>query len=271
MITLSEYLGFIFVEITNARVMADQESARIAELYSQNPMLEKFSVPRFKIPEMELSIPVVVSGAKFTNTLLFNDNVNNFNGQITNEIVIAIKKLQIKKGKINLDFNVIKDPVIFKPIDLKVPKRPIITSDSPNDIKVQEAVDTDILEFYNAISESNHLDKPEELVTLHYAKIFNARFEDKKLIKDYKENYPNNELFLESLANIQKYIKDKTIVSKTKIENLLVSPETNIINEEANDLSVFNIKAKITEEGIFVKTVRDKNTDKIISADVNFE
>jgi hypothetical protein len=50
-----------------------------------------------------------------------------------------------------------------------------------------------------------------------------------------------------------------------------VNPETNVIREEASDLSVFNIKAKITEEGIFVKTVRDKTSNKVISAEVDFD
>jgi len=81
---------------------------------------------------------------------------------------------------------------------------------------------------------------------------------------------PKNELFLESIKIIQAYVESRTIVVKNKLENLLVSPETNIINAEASDLSIFNIKAKINEEGIFVKTVRDES-DHVIKADVDFE
>lgn len=270
MITLSEYLGFIFIEITNARVMADQESARIAELYSKNPLLEKFSVPRFKIPEMELNVPVVISGAKYSSTMIFSEKKENFIAQIQNELAIAVRKMQIKKGKVNIDFSLIKDkdfnilidPKLIKPQDAKGARK----------VGVQDAKeDEQIVLFFDALKSNPVPDRPEEIVTLHFARLFNQRFEEKALIKDYKEFYPKNELFLESVAQVLSYVRNKTIVEKNKIDNLLVNPETNIIREEASDLSVFSIKAKITEEGIFVKTIRDKESNKIISADVDFE
>lgn len=264
MITLSEYLGFIFVEITNARVMADKESARIAEMYSKNPLMEKFSVPRFKIPEMELSIPVVVSGAKFTNTLEFIDTIVEFDKVIMDEISTSINKLQIKRSNLNSDFQIISNPDLFKPFKVKKPISP------HGSVGVQDTSDKDIIEFYEDMRDPGNLSHPNEIATLNYARVFNRIFEEKKLLGVYKDTYPKNELFQESVASILAYINSRTIVSKTKIENLLVSPETNIIQEEASDLSVFNIKAKITEEGIFVKTVRDKD-NKVIKADVDFE
>jgi hypothetical protein len=60
-ITLSDYVGFIFSEIVKARVIADAESKRIAMIYKEDEILKSFSVPRFKIPEMDITIPVLLN------------------------------------------------------------------------------------------------------------------------------------------------------------------------------------------------------------------
>jgi hypothetical protein len=48
-------------EITRARLQADLESVRVAEIYAANPLLEKLDVPRFRLPEVKLEIPVVIA------------------------------------------------------------------------------------------------------------------------------------------------------------------------------------------------------------------
>jgi len=73
-ITLSDYVGYIFSEIVTARMIADERSKTIAEIYAKDAVLSNFSVPRFKIPEMNLTIPVLVVGAKFTNLRLSNSS-----------------------------------------------------------------------------------------------------------------------------------------------------------------------------------------------------
>ena len=99
-ITMSDYVGFIFSEITRARVIADGESRRIAELYAKDEVLKSFSVPRFKIPEMNLSIPVIVSGAKFSTVLDFMMEKQAFISMATGKIKNAITTLNIKKNNI---------------------------------------------------------------------------------------------------------------------------------------------------------------------------
>lgn len=65
-ITLSEYLGYLFAEISKARDMADRYSKEIALLYAKDDVLRHFSVPRFKIPKMDLTIPVMVSAVRMS-------------------------------------------------------------------------------------------------------------------------------------------------------------------------------------------------------------
>jgi len=57
---LGEYLGALLAEITNSRVQADLESARIAQLYASHPLLQHMPVPRFRTPNISLDLPVAI-------------------------------------------------------------------------------------------------------------------------------------------------------------------------------------------------------------------
>jgi len=57
---LGDYIGHLVSEITIARMQADLEAIRIAELYVNHPLLRSMPVPRFRIPKVELDIPIVI-------------------------------------------------------------------------------------------------------------------------------------------------------------------------------------------------------------------
>lgn len=65
---LSEYLGHLLSEITRARVQADLESVRMAELYAEHPLLKHFSIPRFRMPTITVDVPVVIRGIEGEGT-----------------------------------------------------------------------------------------------------------------------------------------------------------------------------------------------------------
>jgi hypothetical protein len=60
--TLIEYLGGIVNSITQARVMADLQSVEVAEQYAKHDLLRHFSVPRMRIDDIELTIPIGLEG-----------------------------------------------------------------------------------------------------------------------------------------------------------------------------------------------------------------
>ncbi|WP_298419480.1 hypothetical protein [uncultured Kordia sp.] len=64
MITLKDYIGKIYKEITNAKVQSDIETLAIADEYVNNPMLKHFSVPNIRIKNVELTIPVAVDNTQ---------------------------------------------------------------------------------------------------------------------------------------------------------------------------------------------------------------
>lgn len=60
MASLSDLLGALVSEFTAARVHADLEAVRMAEIYRNTPLLEGAPVPRFRLPELSLEIPIAV-------------------------------------------------------------------------------------------------------------------------------------------------------------------------------------------------------------------
>lgn len=57
---LSEVIGALLADAAQARVRADLETVRIAEAYSQHDLLKHLPVPRFRLPELIVDLPVLV-------------------------------------------------------------------------------------------------------------------------------------------------------------------------------------------------------------------
>ena len=57
---LGDYLGQLMAEVTKARVSADIEAVRIAEMYAEHPLLRNMPIPRFRLPSVEIDVPVLI-------------------------------------------------------------------------------------------------------------------------------------------------------------------------------------------------------------------
>ncbi len=60
MADLDDFLGMILSGVSHARRISDEESANIAEHYKENPLLSGMTVPRLRIPEITIDIPVLI-------------------------------------------------------------------------------------------------------------------------------------------------------------------------------------------------------------------
>ena len=58
--TLSDYLGQVVSSIATARMQSDMESVRLADHYASHPLLKHFSVPRFRVMNVKLDMPVAI-------------------------------------------------------------------------------------------------------------------------------------------------------------------------------------------------------------------
>lgn len=60
MIELSDFLGNILSQISEARKQADEASIALAGYYAQDKLLRSLPVPRVRLPNIELTIPVAI-------------------------------------------------------------------------------------------------------------------------------------------------------------------------------------------------------------------
>lgn len=60
MADLGELLGMLMVSLARAREMADLETAAIAERYKDHPLLEGISLPRIRVPELTMELPILI-------------------------------------------------------------------------------------------------------------------------------------------------------------------------------------------------------------------
>ncbi len=260
-ITLSDYLGYIFSEIVEARAIADNHSKEIAEKYSKDEVLKSFSVPRFKIPEMNLNIPVLVTGAKLENTFRFKMTEDAFKNMITAQLNYIVNSLRKKKS----DFTKILD---IKPIPIKI--RPgVVVPVSPRKAKANSKIQKSasiISSFYNQLKASSDEQTIVQICEIRFAELLKKTLVNEKLEPIYKAKYPNSELYFSSVIKIIEIVENNYVIEKVKVDNLLVSPLTNIVKSEGDENSIFTINAKIVEDGVFIKTVQDEqgNEKKVV-------
>ena len=57
---LGDFLGSLISEMARARLQADAETVRIADLYANHDQLKHFPVPRFRLPDVRIEVPVVL-------------------------------------------------------------------------------------------------------------------------------------------------------------------------------------------------------------------
>jgi len=69
MAKLGALLGAILSEASAARVQADLESVKIAKMYESDPFLKQMPIPRFRLPEISIDIPIAIENEEI------NDNV----------------------------------------------------------------------------------------------------------------------------------------------------------------------------------------------------
>jgi hypothetical protein len=60
MADLGDLMGSLMTGVIRARRVADEQTAALAEYYKTNPLLEDLSIPRIRIPELTIDIPMLI-------------------------------------------------------------------------------------------------------------------------------------------------------------------------------------------------------------------
>jgi len=240
-ITLADYTGYIFLEIIKARQMADEYSRQIAESYAKDPVLRFFLAPRFKVPKMELTVPVLISGARFQQVFRFNMPQEKFVSFILGRAREVISAVLVRPN----------DP--FK----KVGKKLLRATSLPGATSRIKDMAND---FFQQLTDNIDPSQPGSIVQESWVSIFEKALTMESMFDAYKNLYPNNELFKQSLDDVLRMVTTNTVIDRTTIQNLLINPETNIVKNGSSDSSVFTIKVEMQEEGFFIREIKDEDT-----------
>ncbi len=260
-ITLADYTGYIFLEIIKAREMADRHSRQLAEVYAQDPVLQHFSVPRFKIPKMELTIPVLISGARFNQVISFKMPRDKFVPAVLGRIKEVVATVRSKlddpffKGRPRVPA---VDPAIRTSVKgatraaRAAAAVAAATSDAAPSL-AQLAAD-----FWQQLQDNPDPSQPGNVVQQHWTRLFEQALVEQDLMAAYKKLNPGNELYRQSLDDVLRMVTTNTMVDSTTIQSLLINPETNVVKNGSSDTSVFTIKAEMLEEGFFIRQIKDE-------------
>ncbi len=249
-ITLADYTGYIYLELIKAREMADHYAKAVAEEYAKDTVLGHFSVPRFKVPKMTLTIPVLVSGARYNQVTVFRMPLEKF-------VAIAEGRMEqvlatIKQGDGTKLSAAVTDEGPPKRKALSVAARAL-------DPKVNGLIRA----LHAELEKNPDPTQPQAIVQRYWGEIFQASIALAGLMPEYRKAYPRNELFKPSLEEMFKAVQTATVIDSTSIQSLLINPETNVVKNGSSDSSVFTIQAELVEEGFFIRSVRDPATGQI--------
>jgi hypothetical protein len=60
---LGDIVGLVVSEMSIARVQSDLESLRIAQIYASHSLLRQLPIPRMRLPEVTIELPLIIDGA----------------------------------------------------------------------------------------------------------------------------------------------------------------------------------------------------------------
>lgn len=257
-VTLGDYAGFIFLELIKAREMADAYSRSVGERYAKDPVLQYFSVPRFKVPKMQLTIPVLVSGARFTQTVRLDLPLKDFTAAVNKRVEDVLTLVEMS----------LRNPLIRpRPIPREV-REPV--EPPTHDADDSESTEELVREFHQQLVANPDPLRPDALVRRMWSRIVRASLEDADLLEAYLKSDPKHELLERSTNDLLEYVRARTVIDHTAIESLLIDPETNVVKNGSSETSVFTVTAELLEEGFYLRSVRDEETQQV-STIVEFE
>lgn len=239
-VTLGTYTAYIFQEMVRAREMADEYSRTVAERYAADPVLRYFPAPRFKTPKMTLTIPVLVSDAKFRQTLVFDF--------AEPEFVVYVK------GRAAAVQSTVEDWCGGSPGYTDAEHET-----TPPPPPVEELAH----QFHQQLRDNPFPQYPEAIVRTMWKQVFYACLQKAKLVNLYEKHDPDHHLLTSTTEEVLEMVRSRTVVSAIAIQNVLVNPETNKVKNGSGETSVFTVSAELIEEGCYLRSVTDENTGEI--------
>jgi hypothetical protein len=246
-ITLGDYAGYIFTEMVKAREAADAYSRALAVRYRDDEVLQHFSVPRFKTPKIDVTVPVLISGARFRQTVRFTEPENAFVSWIGQRADAVRTEVALSQGG----------------FPRSGPARLVDAVPTPGVEKAAHA-------FYSRLVDNADPSAPGAIVAESWREVFRAVLAGARLLTYWLEHDERADLLTRSTNEVLEHVRSRTVVSATAIESLLVNPETNVVKGGSDENSVFVVSAELLEEGFYLHSVKDEDTG-VVTQVVEFD
>ena len=244
-ITLADYAGYLLLQMVRAREMADAYSRSVAERYAQDPVLRHLPSPRFKAPKIELTIPVLISAAKFTQLVRFDVAEEEFVAAMASRADDVRTSVELARGGRLLDR--VMPGGSSRPTIEQLARR-----------------------FHKELAANHDPLRPEGIGRTWRTQIFRTSLAQADLLGFYEESDPSHDLLRRSTSEVLDLVRARTVVDRTTIDTLLVDPETNVVKNGSSPTTVFTIKAELLEEGFFLRSLREEGTGQVTTV-VEFE
>ena len=245
-ISLGNYTGYLLLELLRAREMADAYSRALAERYAEDPILHFFSVPRYKVPKMELTVPVLISAARFSQSARFDAPVEEFVGTV-------VSRADDVRATVELSRNVRLSQVAAQ----------MMAAPSASVVRMARQFHQELLDNPDPLH-------PQGIVKSRWAEIFRITLDEAKLLDFYEKTDPSHALLHSTTDDVIELVLNRTVVDKTAIDALLVDPETNVVKNGSSPTSVFTIRAELEDESFFLRSMKDDETG-VVTRVVEFD
>jgi hypothetical protein len=101
---LGEFIGALLSDAVQARVQADLEAVRVAEAYSSDDLLKHLPVPRFRLPDITVEMPVLVSAVEGLPTEGSGASpAGPTSGELTKAVRAGLKQSRIRLARAESD------------------------------------------------------------------------------------------------------------------------------------------------------------------------
>lgn len=259
MITLKDYIGKIYKEITNAKVQSDIETLAIAEEYVNNPMLKHFSVPNIRIKNVELNIPVAVDSTQSTSRDYTEREIKDVYEQAFEKVYLSFypfKTAFVESVKPQL---LVKTEALVTATasDLQAAKTEVSQPTSESTATVSTRDDSEAVKTASLAESTQN----------NYSVAVN-----KAAVKYADESYPfvSSEIQqAEYFAKIVPEIESNLQARPYEIESLPVIVETQRLKEINDPASMINIKVNIVDDAMEWTT--DVDADGNATQVLNYE
>ena len=230
--TLKDYLGSLVRDLNHARVIADVETANIAKMYAEHDLLKHFSIPRMKILDTELTIPVAIDE--------LDSSVEKDYQPIDNTAFYARTYAEIK--------NVFKVSSFSRDISTSLRKAIYSHINAlEKAIKSGAAIKISLDGFSETVSDV-------ALETIISDKKGRVIFDEALTSRNVAEDQVKKMLVANLTKYLQPEIKPREVTGK--IENAQVTVESDKLKDKKPE-SLLYIKMKITEESMEWQTMED--------------